>query len=239
MSSAGKNAKPITTDELLFEIIQRRLLPGTLVPIGVNANGTVVTIETPPLVKNRRIVKLGEVKAYTVTDLPVQAGSGSVDVTDRVGRLLGVIASITAAVDVSDRAARQLGILASVTAAVDVSDRAARLLGVIASITAPVIVGSNTGFSSGTVAIGTASTAIRTTAQMAGKSAMVVTNLDGAAQIMVGPDPMNPPLTQAVILMPGTTNPLSRYTFRPAPKDAISGVGSQGAGTVTLAWANW
>lgn len=37
--------------------------------------------------------------------------SGTVDVSDRVGRLLGIIASITAAVDVSDRAARLVGIV--------------------------------------------------------------------------------------------------------------------------------
>lgn len=39
--------------------------------------------------------------------------------------------TITGTVDVSDRAARALGVVASITAAVDVSDRAARLLGVV------------------------------------------------------------------------------------------------------------
>jgi len=61
------------------------------------------------------------------TAVSIPAG---VDVTDRVGRLLGIVASITAAVDVSDRAARLLGVVASITAPVDVSDRAARLLGI-------------------------------------------------------------------------------------------------------------
>lgn len=51
----------------------------------------------------------------------------------RAGALLG-----SASVDVSDRVARALGVIASITAAVDVSDRAARALGVVASITAPV-----------------------------------------------------------------------------------------------------
>lgn len=41
--------------------------------------------------------------------------------------------SIAAAVDVSDRAGRAVGIIASITAAVDVSDRAARLLGVLST----------------------------------------------------------------------------------------------------------
>jgi hypothetical protein len=38
-------------------------------------------------------------------------GTPTVDVTDRVGRLLGVVASITAAVDISDRAARLVGVV--------------------------------------------------------------------------------------------------------------------------------
>lgn len=36
-------------------------------------------------------------------------GGGTSDVTDRVGRLLGIVASITAAVDISDRVARLIG----------------------------------------------------------------------------------------------------------------------------------
>lgn len=61
---------------------------------------------------------------------PAAAAGASVDVSDRAGRLLGIVASIAAPVDVSDRAARALGVVAAITAAVDVSDRAARLLGV-------------------------------------------------------------------------------------------------------------
>lgn len=67
------------------------------------------------------------------------------DPVDRVGRLLGIIASITAAVDVSDRVGRLLGVVASITAPVDVSDRIGRLLGVVASITAPVDVSDRIG----------------------------------------------------------------------------------------------
>jgi len=53
-----------------------------------------------------------------------------VDVSDRAGRLLGIIDSITAAVDVSDRAARLLGQISAASGATfDVSDRSARLLG--------------------------------------------------------------------------------------------------------------
>jgi len=58
---------------------------------------------------------------------------GTVDVSDRAGRLLGVVSG---AVDVTDRAARALGVVASVTAPVDVSDRAGRLLGIIAGFAA-------------------------------------------------------------------------------------------------------
>lgn len=60
------------------------------------------------------------------------------DITDRAARLLGVIASITAAVDVSDRVGRTLGVVKSITDAVDVSDRVGRALGVVASITSAV-----------------------------------------------------------------------------------------------------
>lgn len=104
---------------------------------------------------------IGSVKLSDGVDTALVSAAGelSVDVSDRVGRALGVVASITnpvavtgtfwqatqpvsgtfwqatqpvslaAAVDVSDRAARALGVVASITAAVDVSDRAARLVG--------------------------------------------------------------------------------------------------------------
>lgn len=76
---------------------------------------------------------------------------GTFDVSDRAGRLLGIIASIAAAVDVSDRAARLLGVVNSITNAVDISDRAARLLGVVASITAAVDISDRAGRLLGTV----------------------------------------------------------------------------------------
>lgn len=44
---------------------------------------------------------------------PMPKTGGSVDVTDRAARALGIIASITAAVDVSDRAGRALGAVSS------------------------------------------------------------------------------------------------------------------------------
>lgn len=59
-------------------------------------------------------------------------GAVSSDVSDRAGRLLGVVASITSPVDISDRAGRLLGVIASITNAVTV-----------ASITAALPAGAN------------------------------------------------------------------------------------------------
>jgi len=88
----------------------------------------------------------------TVGNFPAtQPVSGTVDVSDRVARLVGHVnidnfpatqpVSIAAAVDVSDRVARLVGHVqvdnfpatqpVSIAAAVDVSDRAARLLGIV------------------------------------------------------------------------------------------------------------
>ena len=95
--------------------------------------------------------------------LAVTMATNTPDVTDRVGRLLGVVASITAAVDVSDRAARLLGVIygsqgaqlkqtatnfnTQVELAVgaglidprDVSDRGARALGVVTNANIDVL----------------------------------------------------------------------------------------------------
>ena len=62
------------------------------------------------------------------------ADTQTADVTDRVGRLLGVIASITAAVDVSDRAARLLGVVQSITGALPTG---ANKIGTVDIATAP------------------------------------------------------------------------------------------------------
>lgn len=69
---------------------------------------------------------------------------GVADVSDRAGRVLGVVASITNPVDISDRAGRALGVVASITNAVDMADRAGRALGVVASITNPVDISDRT-----------------------------------------------------------------------------------------------
>ncbi len=77
-----------------------------------------------------------------MTDIEDRASRilGSVDVSDRVGRLLGIIASITAAVDISDRPARFVGQVSSVAGSLwDVSDRAARLLGLVAEMRAATL----------------------------------------------------------------------------------------------------
>jgi hypothetical protein len=112
------------------------------------------------------------------TPLPAGANAiGSVDVTDRAGRLIGIADLVDAdtrilgrtklrdsanlvidpmpktggSVDVIDRVGRALGVVASITAAVDVSDRAARALGVVASITAAVDVSDRAGRALGAV----------------------------------------------------------------------------------------
>src|SRR5438105_15301256 len=97
--------------------------------------------------------------ASNQSSVPVKVGNfpatkpvtGTVDVSDRVARLVGHVnidnfpatqpVSIAAAVDVSDRVARLVGHVqvdnfpatqpVSIAAAVDVSDRAARLLGIV------------------------------------------------------------------------------------------------------------
>lgn len=53
--------------------------------------------------------------------------AAAVDVSDRVGRLLGVIASVTAAIDVGDRAARLLGHVTVDNASIPVTDNAGSL----------------------------------------------------------------------------------------------------------------
>jgi hypothetical protein len=58
---------------------------------------------------------------------PVSLAVNTPDVTDRVGRLLGVIASITAAVDVSDRVGRLVGHVTVDNASIPVTDNAGSL----------------------------------------------------------------------------------------------------------------
>jgi hypothetical protein len=99
-----------------------------------------------------RIPPLFQWTIPALSPMAIGGGGGAVDVSDRAGRLLGIVASITAPVDVSDRAGRLLGIVASIAAAVDVSDRAARALGVVASITAPVDMSDRVGRLLGIVA---------------------------------------------------------------------------------------
>lgn len=99
--------------------------------------------------------------ALVVTTSPNSPASSS-DVSDRAGRLLGIVASIAAAVDVSDRAGRALGVVASITAAVDVSDRVGRLLGHVINDASTAVIGhviTDTG--STTVVTGTVDVADR------------------------------------------------------------------------------
>jgi hypothetical protein len=103
-----------------------RLLGQVSVPAGVAIVGT---------------IDIADRAGRLVGQVSVPAG---VDVTDRAGRALGVVASITAGVDVTDRAGRALGAV-SVPAGVDTTDRAGRLLGVVASITAAVDVSDRAG----------------------------------------------------------------------------------------------
>lgn len=58
------------------------------------------------------------------------------DVTDRVGRLLGIIASITAAIDVSDRAARLVGVVSQKPSDLIISVTAAANAGATATLPA-------------------------------------------------------------------------------------------------------
>jgi len=68
----------------------------------------------------------GTTAAADVTSNPVDANTQALHVD---GSKVTQPVSLAAAVDVSDRVGRLLGIIASITAAVDVSDRAARLVG--------------------------------------------------------------------------------------------------------------
>lgn len=129
---------------------------GQLLQTASTGNPAAVELQTGATLYDARQIRL-----LTAADVvaAVQSGAwavslnagGSIDVTDRAGRLVGVVSvSGTVAatqsgawsvaqsgawsVDVTDRAARALGVVASITAAVDVSDRAARLVG---RITAP------------------------------------------------------------------------------------------------------
>ncbi len=99
MSLVTKNTRPITTDDLLREILTGRLARETLLPLGVNNDGTIVTIHEPSK-RRGRIVVPGKLHAYTITDLPTASGGFSIsnfpatyDVSDRAARLLGTIAN--------------------------------------------------------------------------------------------------------------------------------------------------
>lgn len=171
------NATKVATDQLVGgEHVQYfKLMDGT--PDGttkaiVDANGLLTNVGDRPARQLGIVASIaaavalaagsaliGSVKLSDGVDTALISAAGelSTDVSDRAGRALGIVASITAPVDVSDRAGRALGVIASITnpvavtgtfwqatqpvslaAAVDVSDRVGRALGVVASITAAV-----------------------------------------------------------------------------------------------------
>ncbi len=73
------------------------------------ASGSAVSISAP-IGQKAMAASVAVAIASDQSAVPISLAAG-VDVTDRAGRALGVVASVTAAVDVSDRAARLVGIV--------------------------------------------------------------------------------------------------------------------------------
>lgn len=118
------NATKVATDQLAGgEHVQFfKLMDGTLdgsSKATVGANG--LHVELRPGTSLIGTMKLSD---GVDTALVSAAGELSVDMSDRSGRLLGVIASITAAVDVSDRDARLVGRIKNLDSAGAVIDPA-------------------------------------------------------------------------------------------------------------------
>lgn len=77
MSLSTKNTTPITADGLFHELGLGHLDPTTLVGIGVNTDGTLITIrEFPKKIRNKLVP--GTIHHYTLTDVPSAAGSFTV-----------------------------------------------------------------------------------------------------------------------------------------------------------------